>query len=198
MTYLITGAMLLSVLLGPAGADTPADTVSVEPAGESPAAARLEGERGDYLIGPLTRARWEAFEPELAFETRSYEVSTDMVDALADGGGEIDIICVLGTWCSDSRREVPRLWKILDLMGADAFEMEMIAVGRSDAPEALDWEAENGVVPGYRSRYDIEYVPTFIIMDAGLEIGRIIETPETSLEADLAMILGVTPAPRTH
>jgi hypothetical protein len=36
---------------------------------------------------------------------------------------------------------------------------------------------------------NIERVPTFIIMNEGIEIGRIIETPEETLEADLLKIL---------
>ena len=160
--------------------------------------ATLDGEKGEYLIGPLTRLQWEKFETTLNEETAGYQASPDLIDALVKGSEGISVICILGTWCHDSRREVPRFWKIQDLMKSRAMEMQMIAVGRTDAMEAILWEEDNGIVPEYRTQYDVTYVPTFIIMADELEIGRIIESPEISLEADLATILGLKPSPKTH
>jgi hypothetical protein len=54
----------------------------------------------------------------------------------------------------------------------------MIAVDSKKQASGLDITA-----------YDIERVPTFIIYKEGKEIGRIIETPVQSLEADLQKIL---------
>jgi len=160
--------------------------------------AQLEGEKGPYLIGPLTRDGWKAFAPELQPEYADYEPSPDLVRALSYSRRDVTITCVLGTWCSDSRREVPRFWKLLDLIDVPDLELVMLAVGRTDAPEAAVWLDDNGVAPGYRERFAIEFVPTFIVTEDGVEIGRIIETPEISLEADLAAILGVQATPAWH
>lgn len=160
--------------------------------------AQLEGEKGPYLIGPITRAAWEGFDPDLAAEYDAYEPAPDLVRALSYYEGDATITCVLGTWCHDTQREVPRFWKLLDQAGAPGIELLLIGVGRTDAPEALVWKEDHGVRPGYRDRFDVTLVPTFIVTEDGLEIGRIVETPEVSLEADLAAILGVQGTPAWH
>ncbi|HHH54335.1 MAG TPA: thioredoxin [Bacteroidetes bacterium] len=89
-----------------------------------------------------------------------------------------NIIVIFGSWCSDSRREVPRFIKILDYLGVDYKKVKFIAVDRDKK------------APGYESNiYNIEYVPTFIIFNNQKEIGRIIESPENTLETDLQKLL---------
>ena len=44
------------------------------------------------------------------------------------------------------------------------------------------------------SQLNIEYVPTFIVFYKGKELGRIIENPRISLEADLLQLLQNPPA----
>jgi hypothetical protein len=162
MTRTLPAALILVILAAvlPASAETPTDTPPVPPVFEP---ARLEGEKGAYLIGPLTRDGWNAFAPELQAEYAGYEPSPDLVRALSYTRRDVTITCVLGTWCSDSRREVPRFWKLLDMMDVPDLELVMLGVGRTDAPEAAAWLEENGVAPGYRQRFAIELVPTFIV-----------------------------------
>lgn len=42
---------------------------------------------------------------------------------------------------------------------------------------------------GKAEEYSIRFVPTFIVIRSGTELGRIVETPEKSLEEDLVAIL---------
>lgn len=90
----------------------------------------------------------------------------------------VEIVCVLGTWCPDSRREVPRFIKILDELKFDLKNLQMICVDRKKLAEGIDVE-----------NYVIERVPTFIFYKSESEIGRIIETPKETLEIDLLEIL---------
>lgn len=89
------------------------------------------------------------------------------------------IIVVLGTWCEDSHREVPRLFKILEALDFPENKLSMIAVNRKkEAPGG-----EEGI-------YNIQKVPTIIVQKYGKEIGRIIESPKSGyLERDLLEIL---------
>jgi thiol-disulfide isomerase/thioredoxin len=91
---------------------------------------------------------------------------------------EVEIVLVFGEWCGDSKREVPRFMKILDQTNYDDKNLKIYAVNRSK-------NAGNTNL----SKYNIKRIPTFIIYKNGIEIGRIIETPNESLEKDLLEIL---------
>lgn len=88
----------------------------------------------------------------------------------------IEILIILGTWCSDSQEQVPKFFKILDKIRFNKKSVQLICVSRDK--EAGDVETMN---------YNIQKVPTFIVYRKGREIGRIIETPYTTLEKDLLM-----------
>ncbi len=85
---------------------------------------------------------------------------------------------VFGTWCGDSKVNVANFFKILDALHFNEKDVELIAVDGNK-------KAENGLIDGL----DIKLVPTFIIYDKkGLELGRIVEGPRTTLEGDLLAI----------
>ena len=85
---------------------------------------------------------------------------------------------VFGSWCGDSKVNVPNFLKILDNLQFKQKNIEFIAVDGSK-------KAENGIIDGL----DIKRVPTFIVLDkSGKELGRIIEGPKTTLEGDLLEI----------
>ena len=105
----------------------------------------------------------------------SYNVDENALadlDQLLEG---VEIKVVMGTWCHDSKREVPRFYKILD---QNAENIEMIALDRKK--QAPDGET-NGM--------EITNTPTFIFYKDGLEMNRIVETPVESLERDMVKIL---------
>ncbi|MET4082882.1 thiol-disulfide isomerase/thioredoxin [Pedobacter sp. UYP30] len=86
---------------------------------------------------------------------------------------------VFGTWCGDSKVYVPHFFKILDAAAYGEKNVDIIAVDGNK-------KAENGLVDSL----DIQRVPTFIVYnDNNKELGRIVEHPNTTLEADLLEIL---------
>jgi thiol-disulfide isomerase/thioredoxin len=91
--------------------------------------------------------------------------------------GSQTLLVYFGSWCSDSRREVPRFIKIMDYLNFDYNKINFVGLDREKK------------APNYKKNiWDIQYVPTFIILENGIEIGRIIETPDDSLEKDLLKI----------
>jgi len=90
----------------------------------------------------------------------------------------LNITLVIGTWCSDSRREVPRFFKIIDEIQFPQEKLRIFGVDRKKESFEGDITSMN-----------IELVPTFIFYENEKEIGRIIETPEISLESDMLKIL---------
>lgn len=92
------------------------------------------------------------------------------------------ITIFLGTWCGDSKREVPRVLKMLDCCGFSSTNLTLIMVSNRDSLYKKSPQHEE-------AGKNIVRVPTIIIEQKGVEIGRIIEFPKTSLEKDLLSIL---------
>ena len=91
---------------------------------------------------------------------------------------DLTITIVLGTWCPDSRREVPRFMKIIDLWGFPEKKIRFIGTDIDKVAPLDDYKT-----------LGIERVPTFIFYENNSEKGRIIEVPVTSLEVDSRDIL---------
>jgi tetratricopeptide (TPR) repeat protein len=93
---------------------------------------------------------------------------------------------VFGSWCGDSKRELPRMMKVLSAIGLPEKNVQLIGVYDSmpvykQAPK----HEEQGL--------NIYRVPTFIVYKKNVEIGRIVEYPIESLERDLLKILDGQP-----
>jgi thiol-disulfide isomerase/thioredoxin len=123
-------------------------------------------EKGEF--GKSFKEYYESYEPDKSV--------TEQLKLKQDG---IEILVVLGTWCSDSKEQVPKFFKILDKIRFDRKQLQMVAVNSSKEAGLIDLV-----------NYSIQKVPTFIIYRRGHEVGRIIETPFTTLENDLLMFFG--------
>lgn len=111
-------------------------------------------------------------------ESEYYNVDTLTLAEVKNHLENIEIEIIMGTWCSDSRREVPHFLKILNYLKYDNANLRITAVDRTK-------KALNDRI----NKYNIELVPTFIIINYGNEIGRIVEAPIESLEIDLKKII---------
>jgi len=107
-----------------------------------------------------------------------YKPDESYIKKLSTKLNDVEITIVLGTWCSDSQREVPRFYKVLNDAGYNDKRVKVIAVDKSKEAIVVDI-----------SNLNIERVPTFIIYKNDVEIGRIIETPKNSLERNLWKII---------
>lgn len=91
----------------------------------------------------------------------------------------LKIIVFMGTWCSDSKREIPRFFKILNNCNVSLNQVTIFGLDRSK-------KTEDSV---FNSKYNILRVPTFIFFRNEKELGRIVEFPKESLEKDIQKIL---------
>jgi hypothetical protein len=132
----------------------------------------------EILYGYCDRAGLEAGEFGKSFREyyKVYQPDKNTVSELKARKEGVEILIILGTWCSDSQEQVPKFFKILDRINFDGKKVQMICVSR---------DKEAGLPE--TANYDIQKVPTFIIYRKGREAGRIIETPYTTLEKDLLM-----------
>lgn len=111
----------------------------------------------------------------------NYELEPTSIEQLkAMTMDSVQIVVVYGTWCSDSRREMPRFFKVMDAINFPQDHITLIAVDRTMQ-----------IPPGIKEQYGVTNVPTFMVNYRGLEIGRIIEQPKTTLEQDLAELLAL-------
>ena len=132
------------------------------------------------LIGEINRQAFQdsVFSWWFNSEYQMYEVDSTSLKSDADELRNYDITLVLGTWCSDSRREVPRFLKILDYLNYPKDKIKIYAVDRSK--KGLNNEIDS---------LNIQKVPTIIFYKNNKETGRIIEEPKVTLEKDLANIV---------
>jgi len=133
----------------------------------------------EILLGYCDREGLSSDPFNIWFESEydSYELNQEILDQIdTDLLSKIEIKIVLGTWCSDSQREVPRFYKIADYLSLT--NLSVIAVNRNKNADGTELNELN-----------IDLVPTFIFYHDSKEIGRIIESPADSLEKDLLNIL---------
>jgi thiol-disulfide isomerase/thioredoxin len=108
-----------------------------------------------------------------------YQPGTEALNRLLDIDKKgLSIKIVMGTWCPDSRREVPRFMKILSQWQFPASDVVFIGVDNQKLSPVGEYD-----------KLEIQRVPTFILYKNNIEAGRIIENPVTSLEQDMVNIL---------
>jgi thiol-disulfide isomerase/thioredoxin len=137
--------------------------------------------QASWLLGYFNPKRLYQ-EPYAGWYTRGfdeYKYDPEVVIMLKEViSQDVTITIVMGTWCPDSRREVPRFMRILEAIDFPAERVKFIGVDN----------VKNSPVENYSS-LNIMRVPTFIVYKNNIEKGRIIENPTTSLEQDMVNIL---------
>jgi hypothetical protein len=137
----------------------------------------------DILIGTVTRDGLISMGAWFDSTYNAYKPDLTIINSIkAKSAGYPWVFIVLGTWCGDSREQVPHFLKILDQLSYPPEQIFMVAVDRNK-------KAGNFCV----GDYNITLVPTFIFTHEGEEKGRIIESPVTTLEQDFLNILNKAP-----
>ncbi len=134
--------------------------------------------KSTILKGWLTENQLFDLSPVYEEEKNNYQPDSASVSFLKNFSEELNILIFLGTWCPDCRREVPRFLKIMEKAGNDVIKFKMMGLDRTKRDSL-----------GLAEKYQIEFVPTFIVLQNNQEVGRIIEIPMLSIEQDLVEIL---------
>lgn len=111
----------------------------------------------------------------------AYAVDTVTASQLRPSLQNKRFLIFMGTWCGDSRREVPRFFKVLRYCNVPSSQITLINVHNSDSLYKQSPTHEE------RGR-NIFRVPTILVLEGNEEKGRIVESPITSLEKDLQAI----------
>ena len=141
----------------------------------SPAQAQEDMLIGEIAVSELKDAPYSEWFVDGYDAYSVKDAAKNELGTLLDG---VHIKIFMGTWCSDSQREVPRFSKILDVLEFPSENSELVAMDRDKiTPDQL----EEGL--------NIQRVPTFIFYKDNRELGRIVEYPIVSLEEDMLTIL---------
>ena len=137
----------------------------------------LEATADRYPLGDISQA--ELLERHEVFKRNydAYEVTAG-IDGLPT---DLKVKILFGTWCHDSEREVPRMLKLLAASGVKEDNISLISLDiRKEEPE------------GRARALAVRFTPTFIFFSDDAELGRIIERPVESLQADIAEMVGLS------
>lgn len=110
--------------------------------------------------------------------TKRYSPNAESVKYLSQIEDSVHIFVLFGTWCHDSKKQIPAFMKTIELADNSTISIEYIAVSRKK-------KEPKGMI----ERWDLKLTPTFIIYRKGIEYGRIVEEPIQSMEQDLVSIL---------
>lgn len=139
-----------------------------------------EFENQTMLIGKFTKEDLQRAPYNRWFNDRyaNFNPSEEVMGTIKNNISEYEIMVFMGTWCVDSRREIPKIFKILDEAGYDLSKLTIVGVDRNKVtPEKIEAD------------WDINWVPTLIFMKDGKEVNRFVEYPRTSIEEDIANIV---------
>ena len=132
------------------------------------------------LLGKINRTNLQTSTYTLWFnqEYDKYSVDPQWAKNLKAHLKGLEIKVFMGTWCEDSRREIPHFFKLLHCLEFDQKHVEMYAMSEEKTtPE----NSEKGL--------EIYNVPTIIFFRNGYEINRFVEFPVNNLESDIAKII---------
>jgi hypothetical protein len=130
----------------------------------------------------MDEVEWNCFNyPELSQwfnqEYLNYQIDTSTLNRIKHLESNYTIRIYFATWCPDTRRELPRMKKILDYLN-EAQNVELIGLNRKKKLSGGNTPIDS-----------ITHVPSMLVFLENKEIGRISEKPQTSLETDLFEIL---------
>jgi len=132
------------------------------------------------LVGRFSFENWQR-EMNWQLDT-SFSIESNKLNELDDliAKENITFIIFAGSWCKDSRSELPKIMEIIKRANVNESKYELLGVDR------MKFEPS-----GKYLEYKIERVPTLIILKDGKEIGRIVEYPNSHWIDDIIGIIRV-------
>ena len=107
-----------------------------------------------------------------------YNLDKETLNKLKPLFKDIEITVFMGTWCSDSRKEIPVFYKLIDKLNFSEESIELIGMTlEKTTPDSIEFNQ------------NLINVPTFIFKKDGKEINRIVEFPLETIEKDILEIL---------
>ena len=116
--------------------------------------------------------------PWYYYGKRAYHPNDSLVQYLKPLTDSLGVMIVAGTWCGDTQIELPKMMRLLQKLEIND---SLVAI------QLVDRKKQNRFF--ITKPMHVKAIPCFIFYKQGKEIGRIIEHPSVSIEADLLLIL---------
>lgn len=144
----------------------------------------LDQKGSEVLLGEINKLglTQNTFNSWFSKNHEDYLVNKAIAKKLKDSLRQYEIKVFLGTWCGDSKKEVPRFYKVIEAAKFPESQLQVIAVNQTkEAYKQSPNHEEKGL--------NIHRVPTFIFYKDGKEVNRIVEHPKETFERDLLSIV---------
>lgn len=141
-------------------------------------------EETPFLLGKIDKngLTSENYNDWFSKNYEDYNLDQVAIKAISSQLNDYQITLFMGTWCGDSKQEVPRFFKILEACNFPENQLTVIALSRkSDMYKQSPNHYEAGL--------NIHRVPTFIFYKNKKEVNRIVEHPVETLEKDILKIV---------
>lgn len=145
----------------------------------------------DYEIGKDEETGSVVFKGQLSFEdlkkessfnwmktSAEYKPVKQEVKFLKDNLKAYNLVVFIGTWCDDSQRLIPQLYKVLQAAGYPVGKVTIYGVNRDKETKNIEHKL-----------YRILKVPTIILTKNNVEAGRIVEHVTQTIERDLVELI---------
>lgn len=144
----------------------------------------LDARGNTMLLGPCSKVAFMRFPYNRWYDKyyNEYLVDTISLHSFKPDLKDTEVLIFGATWCGDTQQNLPRFLKILEKAEVPNAKIRYVMVDNAQERYKQSPSHEE-------ANWNIFRVPTFIILQKGVEIGRIIERPVESLERDLAKII---------
>ena len=181
--YLLSFAFLASCGNTSKTTNTTESTTSTSTSSSSEVAVEKEiksNMQQGMLVGEFNKTdlEQEAFSKWFNQGYTEFNPSAEAMATIKKNISDYEIIAFMGTWCPDSRRETPKVFKILDEAGYDMSKLTFYGVNR-----------QKTTTDNIEKEFDLNRVPTVIFLKDGKEVNRFVEYPRESIEEDFAKIV---------
>ncbi len=134
--------------------------------------------QAEHIVGETTETEIRSTFRIFDLYTNRYQPDSTSIQYLSSVTDSISIITVMGTWCKDSRKHIPSLFKTLELANNPLLKANYVAVDYFNKDPSDSYTS-----------YELKANPTILVFQNSREIGRITEEPAKSIEKDLAKII---------
>jgi thiol-disulfide isomerase/thioredoxin len=142
--------------------------------------ARYAIKDSSMIVGKTTWEEWKSQAGWASYSADSFKPSAANIDSISKlaASKKATFVVFGGSWCPDTISQMPMIFKVFDMASIAPDKIELYGVDRKKKEPSEMAE-----------KYGVGRVPTLIILNDGIEKGRIVEYPASSWDENIISIL---------